>query len=953
MATIIVVDDLAANREVLTTLLRYQGHRLLEAANGRDALALAQAERPDLVITDVLMPVMDGYELVKQLRADPTISHTPVLFYTAHYGESEARALALSSGVASVLIKPIDPQDVLTVVGQVLARGPGAGPLAGVGPLSPEFDHAHLRLLTDKLSRTDEGLRMANARLRALINIGLELASEGDAERLLNKVCAAARDLFNASYATVGILARHDRTVQQVVTSGVDAASGVPIGGAAPGVLGTVTIDRQPLRGQNAGGDPTRLGLPPSHPPVHSLLIAPIASPAHVYGWICLVGNEGEGFSDDDEQLVMALSGQVGRIYENGYFYSVARQERDRAQRYLDTAEVILLALDLDGRVTLVNRKGATLLEWSESELIGRDWIATCVPARLHGRLRATFDALVAGDLSIVETPVVSKSGRERLIEWRNTLLRDDAGQVVGTFSSGTDITEQHEAVEALRTAEERMRFALQSADVGIWDMDYRTGTLRCSETLEAHYGVPPGTFGGTFDDFIGCVHPDDRASMVDTITRATKSGSDFLIENRAIWPDGTVRWLTGVGRILLGEHGQPVRGVGISLDSTERRTLEQQYHQSQKMEAVGRLAGGVAHDFNNLLTAILGYCELLLADRPTDGSDYQDITEIQKAGIRAAGLTRQLLAFSRKQIIEPSVLDMNGIVADMQPMLERLIGEDVKVVLGLRPDVSPVLADRGQIEQIVMNLAVNARDAMPGGGVLTIDTVNVELDEHYAQTHFGVKPGAYVALAVTDTGTGMAPDVMARLFEPFFTTKEPGRGTGLGLATVHGIVMRSGGSVGVYSELGKGTSFKVYLPQARPGDAVETPRAAPRQVGGAETILVVEDAEGLRHLAKRLLEKQGYRVLLAADADEAVGQFERHADIDVLLTDVVMPGASGPELTERLRRQRPSLKVIYMSGYTEDAITHHGVLVSGVAFVNKPFTADTLGQKIREVLDR
>jgi CheY-like chemotaxis protein len=369
-------------------------------------------------------------------------------------------------------------------------------------------------------------------------------------------------------------------------------------------------------------------------------------------------------------------------------------------------------------------------------------------------------------------------------------------------------------------------------------------------------------------------------------------------------------------------------------------------------MEAVGRLAGGIAHDFNNLLTVILGHCELLLADRDAAAPDYADISEIQKAGTRAAGLTRQLLAFSRKQIIEPAVIDLNAIVADMRPMLERLIGEDVSVALGLAADLSPVRADRGQVEQIVMNLAVNARDAMPDGGALTIATADVELDEHYAKTHFGTQPGRYVMLSVTDTGTGMTPEVMARLFEPFFTTKEPGRGTGLGLATVHGIVSRTGGAVGVYSEPGKGTSFKVYLPPASPEDRVVAPRPATQQQGGVETILVVEDAEGLRGLAKRLLERQGYRVLVAANAAEAMQQFERHRSIDVLLTDVVMPGGSGPELANRLRQERASLKVIYMSGYTEDAITHHGTLMAGVAFVEKPFTAGTLGRKIREVLD-
>jgi len=293
-------------------------------------------------------------------------------------------------------------------------------------------------------------------------------------------------------------------------------------------------------------------------------------------------------------------------------------------------------------------------------------------------------------------------------------------------------------------------------------------------------------------------------------------------------------------------------------------------------------------------------------------------------------------------------------VVTDIRAMLGRLIGEDVTVVLGLQPNLAPVKADRGQVEQVVMNLSVNARDAMPAGGTLTIETANVELDEHYAKTHVSVTPGRYVVLTVTDTGTGMTPQVRARLFEPFFTTKEVGQGTGLGLATVHGIVTQSGGSVSVYSEVGRGTSFKVYFPRADPADVVSEGSAlVPPLRNAAQTVLVVEDEEGLREVATQLLQAQGHTVLVAANAEEAIRQFEENASIGVLLTDVVMPGASGPELTRRLVEQRPGLKVIYMSGYTEDAIVHHEVLNPGIAFLHKPFTSESLGRKIREVLDR
>ena len=516
------------------------------------------------------------------------------------------------------------------------------------------------------------------------------------------------------------------------------------------------------------------------------------------------------------------------------------------------------------------------------------------------------------------------------------------------------DVTERNEAVEALRTAEERMRFALENAEIGIWDMDYTTGVLRWSKIIEGHYGLRPGTFGGTFEAFVERVHPADRAAVVATFGQASKAGLEFSLQNRALWDDGTVRWLSGAGRVLMDEHGAPRRAVGISMDVSERHTLEGQYQQAQKMEAIGRLAGGVAHDFNNLLTVILGYCGLLVTDSKPGDPRLAAIVEIQQAGARASELTRQLLAFSRKQIIQPALLHLNQIMADLQVMLERLIGEDVKVVFRPEPALGLVKADRGQVEQILMNLAVNARDAMPAGGTLTIETANVELDEQYATTHVGVTPGPYVLLTVTDTGTGMTPEVQARLFEPFFTTKEPGKGTGLGMATVYGIVTGSGGSVSVSSEPGKGTAFQVYFPQV---DDVELDAVVPASAAsaasltGTQTVLLVEDEDGVRLLARKLLERLGYTVLPAAGLAEAVRVFEDHPSIDLLLTDVVMPGGSGPELARQLIEQRPALNVIYMSGYTEDAIVKHGVLEPGVAFLNKPFTSQTLGQKIRDVL--
>ena len=380
----------------------------------------------------------------------------------------------------------------------------------------------------------------------------------------------------------------------------------------------------------------------------------------------------------------------------------------------------------------------------------------------------------------------------------------------------------------------------------------------------------------------------------------------------------------------------------------------EEQLRQAQKMEAIGRLAGGVAHDFNNLLSVILSYTHLMIEDAPPDDEvRLSDLGAVRDAADRAAGLTRQLLAFGRRQLLEPRVLCINEVVAQAEKMLCRLIGEDIELTAQLHPDLGPVEVDPSQLEQVILNLAVNARDAMPGGGRLTIETSNVELDSHYAAEHTAVAPGSYVLLAVTDTGMGMDAATQARIFEPFFTTKEPGKGTGLGLSTVIGIVQQSGGHVWVYSEPGHGTTFKIYLPLAsRPAQSM--PVAAPvSPLMGNETVLLVEDDPEVRQVARSILRRHGYHVIEAYDGGHAMTVCERHpAAIDLLLTDVVMPRKSGRQLAAELRAIRPRLRILFMSGYTDDAIVRHGVLEAGVAFLQKPLTPQVLAAKVRQVLD-
>jgi signal transduction histidine kinase/ActR/RegA family two-component response regulator len=443
---------------------------------------------------------------------------------------------------------------------------------------------------------------------------------------------------------------------------------------------------------------------------------------------------------------------------------------------------------------------------------------------------------------------------------------------------------------------------------------------------------------------------------------KTVTSGKEWRGEFHNKKKNGELYWESASISPIRNSEGAITHFLGVKEDITDRKqaekemgTLQEQLRQSQKMEAIGRLAGGVAHDFNNLLTVIKGYSQLSLPEI-TDGNPLRgNIEEIRKAADRAADLTRQLLAFSRRQIMEMKVLDLNTILQNLEKMLRRLIGEDIELAFLSGGDLGRVKVDPGQIEQVIVNLAVNARDAMPKGGKLTIETANTVLDEEYAQKHVAVKPGHYVMLSVSDTGIGMTPEVRERVFEPFFTTKEKGKGTGLGLSTVYGIVKQSGGNIWVYSELGRGTTLKIYFPQVDEPleelrENVET-KLVPQ---GTETVLIVEDDKEVRKLAARILENQGYKILEAAQGSEALPLCKEHRNpIHLVLADVVMPGLDGRELAERVKSFHPGMKVLYMSGYTDNAIIHHGVLEKGMNYIQKPFTLDGLARKVREVLDK
>ena len=508
---------------------------------------------------------------------------------------------------------------------------------------------------------------------------------------------------------------------------------------------------------------------------------------------------------------------------------------------------------------------------------------------------------------------------------------------------------------EKLRAAQQRLQHVVSCSPTVLFTMVIENELPRpmwLSDNVRDLTGFAAEEVLGP-DWWRGRIHPEDVAATDEKFPHELFSRGRTTLKYRFQHRDGSYRWFRSEMRLLRDDAGRPYEIVGSTSDITEHKQLEEQFRQAQKMEAVGRLAGGVAHDFNNLLTIIGGYGDLVLEQLGESHPVSELVTEITLAGERAAGLTRQLLAFSRKQVLTPVVLDLNSLLTNMEKMLRRLIGEDVELLVHKAPRLRKVIADPGQIEQVVMNLAVNARDAMPFGGKLTIETANIELDDEHVHQHAESKRGSHIVLTIRDTGCGMDEATQARIFEPFFTTKGPDKGTGLGLATVYGIVAQSGGHIGLTSTPNHGTAFQIYIPANRhESPASHTKSRRIKTPRGTETVLLVEDEDSLRRFARLALEKRGYTVLDAARVTDALRLCEQHpGSIHLLLTDVMMPAMNGRQLAERLKQQRPDLKVLFMSGYTDDEVVRHGILYFDTPFLQKPFTAEGLAEKVRELL--
>jgi PAS domain S-box-containing protein len=987
-----VVEDSPTQAEAVRAVLQEAGFEVVTSADGRQALDQLRRTRFDLVLSDILMPGLSGYELCRAVKADPLTRDVPVVLLTT-LGDAMDIIRGLEVGADNYVTKPYRPDQLIGRIKKTLdnhhSRPEAGQPAAQVAFMGRRFAvHSNQEQILNLLASTLEDVYLSNLELQANET---ELRATQDVletytQQLEGKVRASNEKYWslmeNANDAillldTEGKFLELNRRARDLLGLSPDEGPGQSFEDFVP------EEEREAARARwetllARGG-----------------LFAPEARLQRTDGGWIWVDTSGSLVELDGARIALLIvhdvnerkraeralrrqaerQAAVARLGQSALAGWNATSLAEEAVRVLsDTLEVELahvLELLPEGD-TLLLRAGAG---WKEG-LVGSATLSARALAEAGCDLLSSdpqrlddFPAqphwqgfTLLREHQVVSGLSVTVPGRERplgVLGAYSRTARDFSEEdvhflravahVLGTAAEQQQ-TEQARArlvriLEAttdcvtitdpagrrlyLNRAGRRLLGVSPSADISQTTLfDQRPAW--CVELLRGE-ALPTALREGAWSGEAAVLGPEgEEIPLLQT-----------LLAHRA--PDGTLEFFSSISR-----------------DIRDLKALEQQVHQSQKMEAVGRLAGGVAHDFNNLLTVISGHVDLLRSrleesrSRPGEVDLVgQDLDQIGRAAQRAAALTRQLLAFSRKQVLRPQVLDLNAVVLDLEKMLRRLIGEDVELASHLAPDLGRAKADPGQMEQVIMNLAVNARDAMPEGGRLTIETVNVELDEAYARRHVAVQPGRYVRLAVSDTGCGMDAATRSHLFEPFFTTKEQGKGTGLGLSTVYGIVKQSGGNIWVYSEPGGGTTFKIYLPRVdEPLEPLAPARKPLESVRGSETILLVEDEDPVRELARRVLENSGYTVLAAANGVEALKVAGEHAGvIHLMVSDVVMPEMSGRELARRAAVLRPDMKVLYSSGYSDKAVFQHGVLAPGAAFIEKPFTPEGLVRKVREVL--
>ena len=856
-----------------------------------------------------------------------------------------------------------------------MQENPQPNKIAGAGEAAPE-------------SAVNRELRRLNRSLHALSGCNQALAQASSEQELLHQICDIIVRVGGYRMAGIAYAEQdEEKTVRPMAHAGHGSGyletihvkwSDTPAG---RGPAGRAIRENRICVITDTANDPTfgpwrEAALQRGYAAVIAL---PLRVAGAAFGVLAIYSEQVGSFESSEVELLTEMANNLAfgitaiRAQEEGRRVTAALQEAERRYRQL-VEQVPAISYIAEpgeaGRFHYISPQVEHILGFTQQEWMADDhtWFNVLHPDDREKTIAAEHRR--EGELYRVEYRTRARDGREVWLRDDAVFVRDvETGQLLmrGLL---VDVTERKRAEEALRESEERYRAFVEQSSEGIFRMEYdppvpcdlpipeqvamghKNGYVaECNDAMAKMYGLASAKelMGKPLSDFLVLQDPVTREFMESYI------GSGYRItdqESREVDAQGQKKILrnTMMGTVI---DGHWVRTWGISRDVTTRMHLEEQLRNAQQLEAIGRLAGGVAHDFNNILSIIMGHGELLLATAGDDERARNGLEQIRRAADRAASLTQQLLAFSRRQVLQPKVLDLNEAVADVQKMLSRVIGEDIELVASLHPSLVPVKADPGQVEQVLMNLAINARDAMPHGGKLTMETSNVDVGGEQGRD-LDLAPGGYVMLKVTDSGHGMEAETVLHIFEPFFTTKPMGKGTGLGLSTVYGIVKQSGGSIQVESEKGRGTTFRIYLPVA---EGVMGKRqeliVGEKIAGGTETILLTEDEPDLRQLARIFLEGYGYKVLEAASAEQAIQTARSFpGQIDLLLTDVIMPGMSGSQLAERILKQRPQTKIVYMTGYTDDMVVQHKVLEPGVKLLQKPFGKAELALKVRSTLD-
>jgi PAS domain S-box-containing protein len=948
---VLVIDDEVVGRKLAAMRLKEAGFDVDTAGSGEEGLQRLKEQRPDIVLSDVLMPGIDGYQLCQDVRQDPELEGVHVVLLSSAFLEPGDHELAREVGATALLPRTPDLHEAISSLTDILSRKDPPPPTAGGKATAALHAERVQSQLEKQVARNESLLRQGAiqaAALSVIRGLALALASPHDVPNILGDVLVHCLD---AAGLSTGLL----YVSQPGGGFRLQAQSGIPSSGrdAAADAFGRPDVLQKVLEaGEPVAYQTTLPSLDAPHREFlgafgkDSALFVPFLVGSEPVGVLVLAADSQDLSDPVWEGFARTLGVQFGQTIALGRFLAQGAASETKYRTLMQQANDAILILDSHRKVVEANHEAERLLGRPREEIVGHPYEDFMVPLGSRDLLRPGDEPAAPAKLRMVQRRIVRGSGEEVPVEVSGSIVWGAEGGPT-VLAILRDITERVRAEEALRQSAEQYRSLFEGNPHPMWVYDpVSLAFLAVNQAAVRQYGYSVEEFlGRTIAD----IRPEEELpNLMASLGKGLASDGVWRHKRK----DGTFLE-ADISASPIVFRGRQARLV-LATDVTEKQRLEAQLLHSQKMEAVGRLAGGVAHDFNNLLGVITGYSELLRGNLEEGHPGIRRLEQIEKAAYRAAALTKQLLAFSRKEVIQPRIVDMNAIVQDLEKMLERLIGEDVELAISLGDEVGKIRADEGQVEQVIANLVVNARDAMPRGGRLILETRNTYFDEIYARSHAEVAPGAYVMLAVSDTGHGMDAQTLSRIFEPFFTTKEAGKGTGLGLATVFGIVKQSRGHITVYSELGHGTTFKVYFPtvedewSAKPEEGVPLPLEK-----ATETVLLVEDADPLREMIKEVLEDAGYSVVEHADPESALADLPgRGGEIHLILTDIVMPKMSGPELAARVQAQRPGIRTLFMSGYSNEAVTRNGVLEEGTQFLQKPFTSDALLRKVRATLE-